>query len=386
MTNTKISHLNIYRQTMKIILVMIAATAVCACNKDDKQRFEIRGKVTSTDMDGSLIYLAGLEGNTLVYADSTVIADSTFMFTGIQDNPQIKYLIPLRMAKQTYTPQPFILENGHIKAEISDSGLYVSGTRLNDELNKYRHKKEEYNKSRSKLYQAYKDSLRNMTKEKENTFISKYRTVENDETDYLVNLINKNNDNVLGGYILLENRYILSNEQKQTILAKASEEFFLLEGITSIAEALKRRDNLNAGKRLPDVQLLDAGDGELHPLSQYIGKGNFMVVNIWASWSIPSVAAIYDVKNLARKYAHKGVEILSISIDTVAEKWNEAIRQNGIYWTNLADLKGWDGEVTATYQINTIPNYMLINPDGTIVLSEGSFEEIESKLNQLLNN
>ena len=57
-----------------------------------------------------------------------------------------------------------------------------------------------------------------------------------------------------------------------------------------------------------------------------------------------------------------------------------------MYWTNLADLKGWDSNVTLRYQINSIPSYTLINPDGTIIVFDGTLEEVDIKLNQLLNN
>lgn len=371
---------------IKIIVILIFALATNACTRENQQQFEIHGKITIPDMEGSLIYLAGLEGNTLVYADSTVISDSTFVFVGIQDKPQLKFLIPLRRVSPSYAPKPFILENGRIEAVISDSSLHVTGTPLNDELNKYRQKKIEFESMKKKLDGNYKDSLRKMTKEMETEFLTRYKAIEKAESDYVVNLISKNNDNVLGGYIMLENRYTLSNAQKQAILSDAPEEFFSLDGITSIDEALKRRNSLNTGKKIPDIKLLNSSDGELHSLSEYAGKGNILVINIWASWSAPSVAAIYDIKALAKKYSRKGVEVLSISIDTVQEQWRNAIKKNEMNWTNLADLKGWNSKVATLYQINSIPSYMLINTDGSIIISESTLEEVDSKLNRLLNN
>ena len=377
---------NIMSGMAKTISCMLVIFMTVACNRGDKQEFEIYGKVTGADMEGSLIYLAGLEGNTLVYADSTVISDSTFVFTGIQDKPQIKFLIPLRGVHPTYVPRPFILENGRIGATISDSGMYVSGTPLNDELNKYRQKKIEFDSKKAALHATYRDSLQKMTKEKENSFLEQYKSIEKAESEYIVDVVDKNNDNVLGGYILLENRYILSNEQKKTVLSDAKDEFFLLDGIASIDESLKRRNNISAGQKIPDVKLLDNNDGEMHNLSEYIGKGNFSIINVWASWSVPSVVEIYDLKSVAKKYGSRGVELLSISIDTISDEWVKAIKKNRMYWTNLADLKGWDSNVTLRYQINSIPSYTLINPDGTIIVFDGTLEEVDIKLNQLLKN
>lgn len=372
---------------LKVILAgVLAIFMAVACNRGDTQGFEIYGKVTGADMEGSLIYLAGLEGNTLVYADSTVIADSAFLFTGIQDKPQLKFLIPLRSVTPAYAPKPFILENGHINAIISDSGMTVSGTPLNDGLNEYRRKKTGFNTEKRELDNMYKDSLRRMTREKEAMFLARYRAIEKSEADYVAGVISRNNDNVFGGYVLLENRYILSNAQKQAILSDAKEEFFLLDGIASVDEALRRRNELNAGRKFPDVGLLDIRDGAMHRLSEYTGNGTYIVLNIWASWSAPSVAAMHNVKALAGKYSRKGVNVLSISIDTVADEWRRAVRRNGMYWINLADLQGWESGVATRYQINAIPAYMLLNADGTIIMPEGSLEEIDSRLEQLLGN
>lgn len=373
-------------KTTAIVLAILFTQATSSCRSNDGHQYEIRGVVNRTDMEGSLIYLAGLEGNTLVYADSTVIADSTFMFTGIQDKPEIKYLIPLRRTRTTYAPEPFILENGNIRAVITDSGTYVSGTPLNDELNMYRRKKADFSTRKKLLSYAYRDSLKKMTKEKEESFMAQYRSIERAETEYVAEVINKNNDNVFGGYVMLENRYMLSNAQKRKILDDASEDFFQLDGITSIVESLKRRNTLDAGRKLPDIELLDSRDGKMHLLSEYAGKGNFLIISFWASWSAPSTADIYNIRTLVGKYSSKGLGVLSISIDTVASEWQKAIRNYGMYWTNLADLKGWGSDVTAKYQINTIPNYMLVNSDGTIIMSEGTLDDIEEKLNRLLNN
>lgn len=374
------------KQTVVIILGILFTQATTSCRSNDGHQYEIHGVVNMADMEGSLIYLAGLEGNTLVYADSTVIADSTFMFIGIQDKPRIKYLIPLRRTQTTYAPEPFILENGNIRAVIMDSGTYVSGTPLNDEFNMYRSKKADFRARKELLSYAYRDSLNKITEEKEEYLMAQYRSIERAEMEYVADIINKNNDNVFGGYVMLENRYMLSNAQKRKILDDASEDFFQLDGITSIAESLKRRNTLDAGRKLPDIELLDSRDGKMHLLSEYAGKGNFLIISFWASWSAPSIADIYNIRTLAWKYSSKGLGVLSISIDTLASDWQKAIRKNGMYWTNLADLKGWGSNVTAKYQINAIPNYMLVNSDGTIIMSEGTLDDIEEKLNRLLNN
>ena len=43
---------------------MLVIFMTVACNRGDKQEFEIYGKVTGADREGSLVYIAGMEGKT----------------------------------------------------------------------------------------------------------------------------------------------------------------------------------------------------------------------------------------------------------------------------------------------------------------------------------
>ena len=108
-------------------------------------------------------------------------------------------------------------------------------------------------------------------------------------------------------------------------------------------------------------------------LSDYIGKGHYVLVNIWASWCGACIAELPEIRNAGEKYASKNLKLLSISID-----WEKALKRLGLPWTQvLADYS-----FVNSYGINKIPVLMLISPDGIILKRNFSIED----LNRLFQN
>ena len=56
-----------------------------------------------------------------------------------------------------------------------------------------------------------------------------------------------------------------------------------------------------------------------------------------------------------------------MSGDIYKKNWIKAIAQDSIPWTNISDLKSWKNEAFLLYDIKSIPNNLLINPDGIII-------------------
>jgi glutathione peroxidase-family protein len=94
-----------------------------------------------------------------------------------------------------------------------------------------------------------------------------------------------------------------------------------------------------------------------------------------------------DLKAVYERYKDKGFEIVGISLDYDSGAWKAAIAKHDLAWPQFSNLKGWSEPATQTYGINAIPQAVLIDQKGTIVLRgiEISKEELENKLNKLLN-
>lgn len=367
----------------KYFVILFSVLLFASCAKEDIRKYEIKGEVVGMDMDGRAVYLSRIDGDSFTNTDSTLILGNSFVFKGIQDVPQIMFLRFTNIAGERYVPSPFILENGDIAAVIKDSIISVSGTLLNEQFNAYNASEKRFSAERSSLSKRYKDSLSVMTRDMENSFISQYADVDNRERDHIISIIDKNPDNVLGAYVFVNNEYKLPNRYKRNLLKHSDALFRSYEGVAAQEDEMKQYDKIAEGNFFTDVDLLGL-DGSEHKLSEYAGKGSFLIVNFWASWSAPSIASISELKGLQREFRDKGVSMLSISLDTIPADWLGAVKQHYLWWPQLSDMKGWNGGAVKSYLVNSIPSLMLFNPDGTIITTEGDISEIRNKLLQLL--
>ena len=84
------------------------------------------------------------------------------------------------------------------------------------------------------------------------------------------------------------------------------------------------------------------------------------------------------------KYAEKGFEILGVSLDHSRDNWLKAVKDDGLTWTQVSDLKYWSNEVAALYGIVSIPGNLLLDPDGVIIRKQLRGDDLHSALEELL--
>ena len=133
------------------------------------------------------------------------------------------------------------------------------------------------------------------------------------------------------------------------------------------------------GKQFIDLEAADE-NGESHALSEYAGKGKWVLLDFWASWCGPCRAEMPNVKTAYRKYHDKGLEIVGFSFDEKKKAWLKAINDMNLTWIHLSDLKGWGSIAAEVYEIEGIPDNLLIDPKGKIVAHDLRGEELQQAL------
>jgi len=132
----------------------------------------------------------------------------------------------------------------------------------------------------------------------------------------------------------------------------------------SLTPTRHRPDRLSIknGFRAPDFSFTDLA-GKTRQLSDYRGK--VVLLDFWATWCGPCVAAVPDMVALYDKYRARGFEIIGIEANDTPEKVLEFTAAHKMTWTQT--LEKDKGVIGALYRIEGWPTAFLIGPDGRFV-------------------
>lgn len=158
--------------------------------------------------------------------------------------------------------------------------------------------------------------------------------------------------------------------------AELPDDFMAAELIKRVKENRK----LAIGMPAPEIAL-PTPDGDTITLSALRGK--YVMIDFWAAWCKPCRAENPNVVKMYQKYAGDKFEILGVSLDRNKEAWVQAIADDGLVWKQVSDLKYFNCEAAADYQIRAIPATYLIDPDGKILAKNLRGPSLEAKLEEL---
>ncbi|MCA5006350.1 TlpA disulfide reductase family protein [Sphingobacterium bovistauri] len=138
------------------------------------------------------------------------------------------------------------------------------------------------------------------------------------------------------------------------------------------------------GKIAPDFTQNDVNDKPVK-LSDF--RGQYVLLDFWASWCGPCRAENPNVVKNYNQYKDKGFAVLGVSLDSPNGKnaWLAAIEKDQLNWTNVSDLKGWKNEAATLYMVRAVPQNYLIDPNGKVIAVNLKGYKLGEKLEEIFN-
>ena len=374
----------------KLPLILAAACLLIGCSNE--KTFKISGTLTDygNPDDPTMLYLKTRDANEqLINIDSTYLTkNESFILKGKSSETDLYFLTD----KDNVFFMRIFIDPGN-KIKVTGSAVNIPEIKI--EGSETQEFYEEYQKSLDPMfdeqenirqtYSLYVGYLENNSiseeefQQIEDDLIISFNQLEEAVNNVTLEFITSHSNHLVAAYLVYRNTQSLNNsteieEQLQLLDTEMKNKY-----VTHIKNLIERIKQTEHGAVLPNIELPDA-NGNLISLESLRGK--YVLVDFWATWCMPCVREIPNLKKAYEKYHNKGFEIYSISLDIDKEAWLNGLIKYELNWINVCDLES--SPTARQMAIKYIPHTFLLDKSGVIIAVNLREEALESKLAELM--
>ncbi len=385
---------------IRTAFVFIMIILVTAC-KNRPRKFTVNGELTNSA--GKTIYLQEMTTFDLRHVDSMVINESgEFSLTG---KGSFERFYALMSGKDDYIT--LILGPGDkVKVTADYENLEKTYTvEGSEDCRQVRILTSELNRNLEKikkLRQVFQDSLNEpgflKTKER---LDAKYMEIAQNQRKFTIDFIKRNLNSLASLMALYQqvgpNMSVLDPDEDMkyyhmvdSSLSEIYPQYDAVEHLHRQILDLKDRrkymelaaSQLKPGSTAPEIALPDP-EGDTILLSSL--RGNYVLLDFWASWCEPCRKEHPNLVKAYNKYHKKGLEIYQVSLDKSREPWIKAIKNDRLDWIHVSDLKFWESVVVPVYNLKGIPANFLLDKEGKVIASNLRGEQLNKTLKEIFH-
>ena len=365
----------------KALFTALLALLLGACNQPST--YQLTGSLHEFN-NGDTVYLCTLSKSnkngirSIIYIDSCIVDNGEIFFQGKQDSTISVYL----KTHQRHS-QSFFLENGHLRIKSDSNYWSVTGSTYNDIFQNYLKEERPIRAEWAKLITKVLKEDTLLTKEQKEKHLKKIKELRS-----VMNSINKryfetNIDNPVGVELFVTAIKEYNIKKQKELIDRAHALWPENDLISIYKEKTDKKMNSLVGEKFIDFTMQDP-DGRPLSLSDIIKKQNYTLVYVWDSWLDTHSSQITYLVEAYEKYKNKGFGIVAVALGYDSYNWKNAIKQWGVTWPQISDLKGYESQIMKLYAIESIPYLLLIDQDGTIVARNIGASELDKVLKDFM--